>query len=72
MYVCDRNNHRIQVFDLDLNFIRSIGSYGKGRGEFDAPYDVQFDANGYMYVVEFSNKRVQVLDRSGHFYTSVW
>ena len=33
VYICDRYNHRIQVFDLDLNFIRSIGSYGEGRGE---------------------------------------
>ena len=32
VYVCDRNNHRIQVFDLDLNFVRSIGSRGTGRG----------------------------------------
>ena len=69
IYVCDCNNHCIQVFDLNLNFIRSIGSRGKGRGEFDQPYDVKFDASGNMYVVELSlhNKRVQVLDRSGHF-----
>ena len=69
VYVCDCNNHRIQVFDLDLNFIRSIGSHGKGRGEFKEPYDVKFDASGNMYIVEWSlgNKRVQVLDRSGHF-----
>ena len=33
VYVCDHNNHRIQVFDLDLNFVRSIGSRGSGRGE---------------------------------------
>ena len=26
VYVCDTYNHRIQVFNLDLNFIRSIGS----------------------------------------------
>ena len=32
VYVCDTNNHRIQVFDLNLNFVRSIGSHGKGRG----------------------------------------
>ena len=32
-YVCDRENHRIQVFDLDLNFIGSVGSRGSGRGE---------------------------------------
>ncbi|CAI8046057.1 RING finger protein nhl-1, partial [Geodia barretti] len=60
-------NHRIQVFDLDLNFVRSIGSRGKGRGEFDAPYDVKFDTAGNMYVAEFGNERVQVMDTSGHF-----
>ena len=67
VYVCDRNNHRIQVFDLDLNFIESIGSCGKGRGKFDAPFDVKFDKDGYMYVAEYGNERVQVLDRNGHF-----
>ena len=55
------------MFDLDLNFIQSIGSYGKGRGEFHAPDDVKFDIDGCMYVAEFLNRRVQVLDRSGHF-----
>ena len=66
MYICDTYN-LIQVFNLDLNFIRSIGSHGKGRGEFDRPYDVKFDRDGYMYVAEFGNERVQVLERSGHF-----
>ena len=67
MYICDRNNHRIQVFDLDLNFIRSIGSRGKGRGEFDTPDDVKLDTAGNMYVAEWGNARVQVIDSSGHF-----
>ena len=67
IYVCDRDNHRIQVFDLDLNFIRSIGSYGKGRGEFAAPFDVKFDTAGHMYVAEFDNYRVQVMDKNGQF-----
>ena len=67
VYVCDRNNHRIQIFDLDLNFVRSIGSRGKGRGEFDAPLDIKFDTAGNMYVAELGNGRVQVMDRSGQF-----
>ena len=70
VYVCDRNNHRIQVFDLDLNFVRSIGSRGTGGGEFDAPLDVKFDTAGNMNVAEFGNKRVQVMDISGHFIRS--
>ena len=67
VYVCDADNRRIQVFDLDLNFIRSIGSHGKGRGEFDQPFDVAFDTAGNMYVAEYGNMRVQVMDSSGQF-----
>ena len=67
VYVCDGNNNRIQVFDLDLNFVRSIGLRGSGRGEFDAPSDVKFDAAGNMYVAECGNERVQVMDSSGRF-----
>ena len=67
VYVCDRNNHRIQIFDLHLNFVRSIGSHGEGRGEFNQPFDVKFDTAGNMYVAEWGNGRVQVMDRSGQF-----
>ena len=63
VYVCDRYNHCIQVFDLDLNFIQSIGSHGKGF----APFDVKFDTAGHMYVAEYDNNRVQVMDKNGQF-----
>ena len=68
IYVCERDFHHIQVFDLDLTFIRSIGSYGDKGGEFNKPHDVQFDtASGDMYVADLGNSRVQVFDNSGHF-----
>ena len=70
VYVSDSNNHRIQVFDLDLNFFRSIGSHGIGRGEFNAPHDVKFDTAGNMYIGDSGNRRVQVMDSSGHFIRS--
>ena len=65
--VCDSENCRIQVFDLDFNFIRSIGSCGKGRGKLDTPWDIKFDSTGNMYITDYRNERVQVLDSSGHF-----
>ena len=71
LYVCDSSNHRIQVLDLDLNFVRPIGSHGKGRGEFDLPWDVKFDTAGNMYVAEWGNGRVQVLDTSGQFIRTI-
>ena len=67
VYVCDCDNYRIQVFDLDLNFVRSIGSRGSGRGEFKLPFDVKFDTAGNMYVADWANGRVQVMDSSGRF-----
>ena len=70
VYVCDSNKHRIQVFDLDLNFVRSIGSHGNGRGEFNVPLDVKFDTAGNMYVADYDNERVQVMDSSDHFIRS--
>ena len=71
VYVCDSDNHCIQVFDLNLNFVRSIGSCGKGRGEFNEPHDVKFDTAGNIYVADCKNSRVQVLDNSGHFIRSL-
>ena len=55
------------MFDLDLNFIGSIGAHGSGKGEFNRPCDVAFNTAGNMYVVEFSNNRVQVMDSSEQF-----
>ena len=65
VYVCDYRNDHIQVFDLDLNFVRSIGSRGTGRGEFKWPFDVKFDTAGNMYVADYYNHRMQVMDSSG-------
>ena len=67
VYVCDRDNHRIHVFDLDLNYIGSIGSRGMGRGNLYYPLDTGFDTAGNMYIVELGNNRVQVMDSSGQF-----
>ena len=65
VYVCDCDNDRIQVFDLDLNFVRSIGP--RYTGLFNQPHDVKFDTAGNMYVTDYCNGRVQVLDTSGQF-----
>ena len=44
VYVSDHNKHCIQVLDLDLNFVKPIGSRGKGEDEFEDPFDVKFDS----------------------------
>lgn len=61
VYVCDTGNDRIQVFDEDLNFIRSMGVSGKGENQFFRPDNLVFDEEDNIYVVEEGNNRVQVL-----------
>ena len=60
VYVCDTNNHRVQVFDKGLNLLRTFGEKGYGPGQFFKPFDLVFDEDENMYVVEKENRRVQV------------
>ena len=60
LYVCDCRNNRVQVFDLDLNFMRSFEKKGAGKGQFNSPADVDFDSGGNIYVTELDNNRIQV------------
>ncbi len=59
IYVADSNNHRIQIFDGDGNFITKFGLKGSSDGEFDTPYAVLIDPTGQVYVLDSGNTRVQ-------------
>ena len=65
LYVCDSNNHRIQVFDLDMNFVRCFGSYGSKPGQFNWPDNVAIDSSGQIYVTDLENHRIQCLTNMG-------
>ena len=58
-YVCDCDNHRIQVFDQDLKHVSIFGRPGIKLGELYCPSDVAFDNAGHVYVVDRINHRVQ-------------
>lgn len=64
IYVTDRYNHQVQVFDLDGNFIRKWGSYGTQAGFFNEPTSIFVDANGLVYVCDYNN-RIQVFNNTG-------
>ena len=59
VYVCDCGNHRIQIFDLDLNFIGS-------KKNIRTPYDIAFDFADNMYAALFLQDKVAVMDSDGH------
>ncbi len=67
VYVADRVNNRIQVFDSAGNFLRKFGSKGSADGQFDAPTGIAVDSGGNVYVTDIWNHRIQVFDNSGNF-----
>ncbi|MFO7605240.1 MAG: 6-bladed beta-propeller [Desulfurivibrionaceae bacterium] len=66
MYVVDGGNNRIQVFDLDGNFLFKWGGQGTADGQFSNPSAVAVDQGGQVYVADQSN-RIQVFDLDGNF-----
>ena len=62
LFVCDRDNHRIQVFDTNLKFIFCFGKAGSGMR---FPNDLTFDPAGSVYVADSNNHRVQVFSQNG-------
>lgn len=60
LYVCDYENHRIQVFKDD-KFDNKFGSYGSSEGYFNHPGDITLNYdNDQLYITDLDNHRVQL------------
>ena len=71
IYVADRTNHRIQIFDGDTGqYVGKFGSAGTGNGQLRLPSDIIQHTNGNIYVTDSNNDRVQVFDGTTHAYIS--
>ena len=64
IYVCDRDNHRIQVLDQQLEFKRSFGTEGSGLSNFEYPRDVGVDSKGNIYVADSGHYVIKVFNQS--------
>ena len=67
LFVCDFNNHRIQVFKNEV-FSCTFGQYGNEPGCFKNPRDLTLNSNeDQLFITDCSNHRVQVFTPSGQF-----
>ena len=58
LMVCDRANHRVQVFELSGKFVTKFGRVGSGRGELRNPFSTAILSDGRIVVCEFHNNRI--------------
>ncbi len=75
VYVADTWNHRVQKFDKDGNFIAMWGVFESTAGELGKPFafygprQMLVDREDRLYVMDTGNKRVQVFNSDGSFFT---
>lgn len=67
IYVLDQGNNRIQLFNSNRKYIKTIGRAGKGPGEFAEPINFAFYYNNSLIISDFSNRRIQIIDSTGHY-----
>jgi len=63
---------RIQIFDLQGNFISSFGEYGVGEGKLAKPLGLAVDAGGRIYVADAYQNVIQIFDGDGLFLGTVY
>jgi predicted CXXCH cytochrome family protein len=72
LYWADRANQRICRYDLlKQQALACFGRRGEMEGEFQYPYQMLFDRDGYLYVTDIVNARIQVFDADGRFFSQI-
>jgi DNA-binding beta-propeller fold protein YncE len=70
IYVSDGyGNSRVHKYTPDGKLVLSWGEPGTGEGEFNIVHNICCDADGWVYVADRENHRVQVFDGNGRFET---
>ena len=70
IYVSDGyGNSRVHKYTPDGKLLLSWGEPGTGEGEFNIVHNICCDADGWVYVADRENHRVQVFDGNGKFET---
>lgn len=69
IYIADRGNHRIQIFDAEGRFLRTIGGRKRIGINLALPKALALDDAGNIYIGDYSAERARllILDRNGRF-----
>jgi DNA-binding beta-propeller fold protein YncE len=65
LYVSDFGAYRVQIYDVDGKYLRTIGHYGDNFGEFARNKGVAVDRANRVYVADAAGQLVQMFDENG-------
>ena len=66
VYVVDTANFRIQIFDPEGKYLKTIGALGDSPGSLARPKGVGVDSEGHIYVVDTAFQNFQIFDQEGN------
>lgn len=81
LIVVDSGNHRLQLFDIGSFQFRGTWGQPKQDGEpmpsdepgrFNQPWSLDGDSNGYIYIADYGNSRIQKFDMLGRVVVEFW
>jgi DNA-binding beta-propeller fold protein YncE len=61
IYIADSFQGQVQVFDVQGNFLSTIGSYGDKAGQFRLPVGLAADSLGRLLVTSANNRRLELI-----------
>jgi len=71
LYVIDSGEKTIYKYSEEGRFLRRLGRSGQGPGEFQKPRSVYIDAKDFIYVLDSSNRRIEVFDSNDEYLRSI-
>ena len=71
LYVVDRVNHRVQVFQEDDTFAFAFGSKGNNPGQFQSPIRIAIDPNNNVLVTDRYANCIHVFTDNGQFIQTI-
>ena len=60
VYIVEYGSDRVSIFDANGKYIKSFGKRGNKDGEFNNPHALAVSDDGYVYISDTKNNRVQV------------
>jgi tripartite motif-containing protein 71 len=67
VWVSDTYNDRLEEFNSKGKFVRTVGSYGSGAGQFGWTFGVTVDSSGNVWATDEGNNRVEEFTGEGVF-----
>jgi DNA-binding beta-propeller fold protein YncE len=71
IFIADAGNNMVYKYSSDYKLLSSFGGFGWNEYSFDFPIDISVSYDLVVYVCDYNNNRIQLLDRNLNYIHSI-